>query len=138
MTKSFRTTMARLESAQKGAARSAPAYSRFVNRRIGRHLAALAYGRGLTPNQVTASARTVTFSGIAALPLRAPSWRTVVASAGRCCSATRLDSADGQLARLRASGSPAGEWLDHVSTAPRSRPSRIAPRGRLLHLLRTP
>ena len=25
-----------------------------------------------------------------------------------------LDSADGQLARLRGGGSPAGEWLDHV------------------------
>jgi phosphatidylglycerophosphate synthase len=28
-----------------------------------------------------------------------------------------LDSADGQLARLRGGGSPAGEWLDHVVDA---------------------
>ena len=36
----YRETLQRLRGAQKGAARSAPAYSRFVNRRLGRHLAA--------------------------------------------------------------------------------------------------
>ena len=50
---SYRDTVRQLASAQKGAARSAPAYSRFVNRRLGRLLAAWAYRRGLSPNAVT-------------------------------------------------------------------------------------
>ena len=49
----LRTTVRRLAAAQKGAA-GAPAYSRFVNRPLGRLFAALAFHAGLTPNAVTA------------------------------------------------------------------------------------
>ena len=34
-----------------------------------------------------------------------------------------LDSADGQLARLRGGGSTVGEWLDHVIDCARERPA---------------
>ena len=43
---SYLDIVRRLSAAQKGAARSAPAYSRFVNRKIGRLLAAAAYKAG--------------------------------------------------------------------------------------------
>ena len=37
-----------------------------------------------------------------------------------------LDSADGQLARLRGGGSPAGEWLDHVVDAAKTSSLHLA------------
>lgn len=112
----FRGTLARLGGAQKGA-RGAPAYSRFVNRRVGRVLAALAYRSGLTPNAVTAVSAVWTYSGIALLALFPPSgWLGVVASV-LLLVGYALDSADGQLARLRGGGSLAGEWLDHMIDA---------------------
>lgn len=111
---SFRETLARLGAAQKGAARSAPAYSRFVNRRLGRVLAAAAYRAGLTPNQVTLVSAAFTFSGIAALALLPQTWSTAVVVTLALVLGYALDSADGQVARLRGGGSLAGEWLDHV------------------------
>lgn len=69
MSESYLDVVRRLSSAQKGAARSAPAYSRFVNRRIGRLLAAGAYKAGLSPNQVTGVSALHTFAGIALLVL---------------------------------------------------------------------
>lgn len=117
MSSSFRDTVNRLEGAQKGAARGAPAYSRFVNRRIGRYLAAWAYGRGLSPNQVTGISAFFTFSGIVLLALVAPTWWLGVAVALLFVIGYAFDSADGQVARLTGTGSPAGEWLDHVVDA---------------------
>ena len=58
-------TLRRLRAAQKGHARGAPAYSVYVNRRIGRLLAAFAFRAGLSPNQVTALSALHTFAGIA-------------------------------------------------------------------------
>ncbi|MBB2985714.1 CDP-alcohol phosphatidyltransferase family protein [Terracoccus luteus] len=113
----FRETLARLQGAQKGAARSAPAYSRFVNRRLGRYLAAWAYGRGLTPNQVTGVSAAFTFTGIALLALVSPSWWLGVLVCLLFVVGYAFDSADGQVARLTGTGSPAGEWLDHVVDA---------------------
>ena len=106
-------TVRRLAGAQKGA-QGAPAYSRFVNRPLGRVFAALAFHARLTPNGVTGLSAVATFSGIALLALARPSWATGVAVAALLVLGYALDSADGQLARLRGGGSPAGEWLDHM------------------------
>ena len=112
----FGQTLARLGGAQKGAL-GAPAYSRFVNRRMGRFLAAAAYHAGLTPNAVTGISAAFSAAGIALLALVAPSWTTGLVVAGCLVVGYALDSADGQLARLRGGGSPAGEWLDHMVDA---------------------
>jgi phosphatidylglycerophosphate synthase len=109
----LRQTVRRLSAAQKGA-QGAPAYSRFVNRRLGRVLAAVAFHAGLTPNAVTGISALSTFSGIAVLALVAPSWLMGIAVTVLLVLGYALDSADGQLARLRGGGSPSGEWLDHM------------------------
>ena len=114
-----RDTLQRLSGAQKGAA-GAPAYSRFVNRRLGRLLAALSFQAGLTPNAVTGISAAFTATGIALLALVPPSWTTGLVVAGCLVLGYALDSADGQVARLRGGGSPAGEWLDHVVDAVKS------------------
>lgn len=114
MSGSYREALVALGSAQKHAARGAPAYSRFVNRRLGRFLAAGAAVAGLTPNGVTAISALVTMSGIAVLALAPLSTLTGLVVAVLLLVGYALDSADGQLARLQGTGSPAGEWLDHV------------------------
>lgn len=116
-TETYRETVARLAGAQKAAARSAPAYSRYVNRRIGRYLAAWAYRAGLTPDAVTAISGVLTFTGIALLALVAPTWWSGIAVCLLLVLGYAFDSADGQVARLRGGGSPAGEWLDHMVDA---------------------
>lgn len=112
----YSQSLARLASAQKSSS-GAPAYSRFVNRRLGRYLAALAYRLGLTPNQVTAVSAVFTFAGIAVIAFAGTSLPSAVAVVLLLVIGYALDSADGQLARLRGGGSPAGEWLDHVIDA---------------------
>lgn len=112
----LRGTIERLAGAQKGAA-GAPAYSRFVNRRLGRLFAALAFHAGLTPNAVTGISALFTGTGIALLALAPVSWATGIAVAACLVLGYALDAADGQLARLRGGGSPAGEWLDHMVDA---------------------
>ncbi|WP_369371103.1 CDP-alcohol phosphatidyltransferase family protein [Promicromonospora sp. Populi] len=114
---SYREVVARLGTAQKGAARGAPAYSRFINRRIGRYLAAAAYQAGLSPNAVTGVSALFTFSGIALLIALPPSWGQGIAVALLLVLGYAWDSADGQVARLTGLGSPAGEWLDHAVDA---------------------
>jgi phosphatidylglycerophosphate synthase len=109
-------TLRRLSSAQKGA-QGAPAYSRFVNRKLGRLLAALAFHAGLTPNAVTGISAAFTATGITVLAVRPPSWSLGLVVAGCLVLGYGLDAADGQLARLRGGGSPAGEWLDHMVDA---------------------
>ncbi|MBX6388688.1 MAG: CDP-alcohol phosphatidyltransferase family protein [Frankia sp.] len=109
----YRTALARLAAAQKPP-HGAPAYSRFVNRRAGRYLAAAAYVAGLTPNQVTAISGLFTFGGIAVLAAVRPSALTGVVVAVLLAAGYALDSADRQHARQLGGGSPAGEWLDHV------------------------
>lgn len=103
-----------LGGAQKAAARGAPAYSRFVNRRLGRYLAAGAAAVGMTPNGVTAVSALFTMSAIAILALAPLGTPTGVVVTVLLLVGYAFDSADGQLARLRGGGSPAGEWLDHV------------------------
>jgi phosphatidylglycerophosphate synthase len=110
---SLRVTLQRLAGAQKGAV-GAPAYSRFVNRKLGRLFAALAYHAGLTPNAVTGISAVFTFTGIGLLALVRPSWGVGIAVTACLVLGYAFDAADGQLARLRGGGSPAGEWLDHM------------------------
>jgi phosphatidylglycerophosphate synthase len=110
-------TVRRLSSAQKTAARGAPAYSIYVNRRVGRYLAAGAFRLGLTPNNVTAISAGFTFCAIGLLAIGEPSWLLGIIVWLLLAIGYAFDSADGQVARLRGGGSPAGEWLDHVVDA---------------------
>lgn len=117
MNESLSAVHRRLRSAQKGRARGAPAYSVFVNRPIGRVFAAVAYRAGLTPNAVTLISAAFTFTGIVLLAVGpAELWLGVVVWLALAIGYA-LDSADGQVARLRGGGSPAGEWLDHFIDA---------------------
>jgi phosphatidylglycerophosphate synthase len=109
----FTAARSRLAGAQKSNA-SVPAYLRFVNRRAGGYLAALGYAVGLTPTAVTALSAVCSFSGIALLMLVHPTAAAGIGIALLLVLGYALDSADGQLARVRGGGSKAGEWLDHV------------------------
>ncbi|MBF4637320.1 CDP-alcohol phosphatidyltransferase family protein [Clavibacter michiganensis] len=111
---SYADVVRRLASAQKKAARGAPAYSIRVNRPAGRLLAAWAYRQGLTPNQVTAISAAFTFTGIALIALVQPAAWLGIAVWLLLAVGYAFDSADGQVARLRGGGSLSGEWLDHV------------------------
>ncbi|MHA7264686.1 CDP-alcohol phosphatidyltransferase family protein [Arthrobacter sp. TMN-37] len=112
----FREALDSLAGAQK-TSKGAPAYSRYINRPLGRILAAAAYSRSLTPNQVTVFSALATFSGLALLILTDPTSGTAVLITALLALGYALDSADGQLARLTGKGSPAGEWLDHTVDA---------------------
>ncbi len=112
----YRESVARLATAQK-TSKGAPAYSRYINRRLGRYLAALAHQMGLQPNQVTAISAVCTFAGIAAVMLAGPGPVAAVVIPALLVVGYALDSADGQLARLTGRGSSAGEWLDHTVDA---------------------
>lgn len=107
----------RLARAQKGHARGAPAYSVYVNRRVGRAFAAIAFVGRLTPNGVTAISALHTFAGLALLIVLPATWWTGVLVAVLLALGYAWDSADGQLARLTGGGTPAGEWLDHFVDA---------------------
>ncbi len=109
----YRGTVQQLSHAQK-TSKGAPAYSRFVNRRAGRYLAAAAYRAGRTPNEVTAVSAAFSAVAIALLVLIRPTAALGVVVAVLLAAGYAFDSADGQLARLRGGGTPAGEWLDHV------------------------
>jgi phosphatidylglycerophosphate synthase len=114
---SYWGTVKELAAAQKTAARGAPAYSRYVNRRLGRLFAAAAVRAGLRPNAVTAISAVFTFAGITLLVLFPPSGALGISVALCLVTGYALDSADGQVARMQGSGSPAGEWLDHMVDA---------------------
>ncbi len=113
----FRNALDQLRGAQKTAARGAPAYSRFINRRLGRYLAAAALAAGLTPNAVTGISAVFTFGAIGFLLAFPPSWLLGTCVSFALVVGYAFDSADGQLARLTGKGSPAGEWLDHMVDA---------------------
>jgi phosphatidylglycerophosphate synthase len=113
----FAAVVARLAAAQKRRAPGSPAYSIYVNRPVGRRFAAAAYLAGLTPNAVTAISAAFTFAAIAVIALVPPTPLVGVGVGLLLMTGYALDAADGQLARLRGGGSPAGEWLDHVVDA---------------------
>ncbi|MBN1091553.1 CDP-alcohol phosphatidyltransferase family protein [Blastococcus sp. TML/M2B] len=116
---SLRETLGRLSGAQKGAA-GAPAYSRFVNRKLGRLLAAVAFHARLTPNAVTGISAVFTATALVLLATVEPSWTLGLVLTACLVLGYAFDAADGQLARLRGGGSPAGEWLDHMVDAVKS------------------
>ena len=113
----FSEAHGQLSRAQKGHARGAPAYSVYVNRRIGRVLAALAHTWGLSPNRVTLISAAHTFVGIALLIVLPVAWWSGAIVAVLLVLGYAWDSADGQVARLGRGGSLAGEWLDHFVDA---------------------
>jgi phosphatidylglycerophosphate synthase len=110
---SYGVALTRLRAAQKSG-KGVSLYSRYVNRPLGRVLAAAAYRAGLSPNQVTALSAAFSGAGVAAVALVRPSWALGLAVYAALFLGFALDAADGQLARLRGTSSPAGEWLDHV------------------------
>lgn len=122
---SYRQSVTHLAGAQKSA-KGAPAYSRFVNRPLGRRLAAGAHVLGLTPNQVTSASAAATGLGIAVIALAPSRWWTGLVVAALLVLGYALDAADGQLARLRGGGSKAGEWLDHVVDAAKTSALHLA------------
>jgi phosphatidylglycerophosphate synthase len=112
----YRATLANMDIAQKPG-RGAPPYSRWVNRRLGKYLAAAAYVIGLTPDQVTIISACFTFAALILVIVIAPVWWLGILVAVLLLLGYALDSADGQLARVRGGGSRAGEWLDHIVDA---------------------
>lgn len=123
--RNFRAALAALGSAQKKGA-GVPAYTRWVNRRLGRLAAAAAYSLGLGPNAVTVLSAAVSAVGIALLIALPVSPLLGVAVAVLFAAGYALDSADGQVARLSGTGSIAGEWLDHVVDAIRTPAQHLA------------
>lgn len=112
----YRDGVRELGSRQK-TSKGAPAYSRWVNRWLGRRFAAAANVAGLTPNAVTGLSALLTFSAVATLAIARPTPVVGLLVGLGLVLGYALDAADGQLARLQGSGSPAGEWLDHVVDA---------------------
>lgn len=112
----IRAALSALSRAQK-TSKGAPAYSRFVNRPLGRVFAAAAYTAGRTPNQVTVLSALFTYSAIALIALVRPEWWSSALVLVGLVVGYALDAADGQLARLRGGGSVTGEWLDHTVDA---------------------
>jgi len=115
-TMKYRESLHALKSRQKSG-KCAPAYSRFVNRRLGRYLAAAAYQVGLTPNAVTALSALCSFAAILLLAVLPPSIPLAITVTAGLVLGYALDSADGQLARLSGGGSRSGQWLDHMVDA---------------------
>lgn len=109
----FHGNMAALRAAQKPS-RGTAAYSRLVNRPAGRVVAAGAHVVGLTPNAATAISATLSAAGLLLLATRPPSGWLAVTVAVLLAAGYVMDSVDGQLARLRGSGSLSGEYLDHT------------------------
>lgn len=105
--------MRRLRGAQKSS-KGAPLYSLYVNRPLGRVFAAVAFRLRMTPNQVTAVSAVFTGVGIVLIALAPVTAWIGIPIMVALCLGYALDSADGQLARLRGGGSTTGEWLDHV------------------------
>ena len=111
-----REALSALAGAQKSNS-GAPAYTRYVNRPLGRWFAAVAYKAGLRPNQVTAISAAFTFCGVLTIALVPPSPISGAIIVLLLLIGYALDAADGQLSRLLRSGSVAGEWLDHTVDA---------------------
>ncbi len=108
-----RAARAALRAAQKPPHGTA-AYSRFVNRPLGRILASYATSLGLTPNQVSGLSALCSFAAIGIILAVQPHLWVGPVVAALLVLGYALDSADGQVARLTGLGSPFGEWLDHM------------------------
>lgn len=113
---SRREVVAQLAAAQKSN-RGAGAYSRLVNRPLGRQIASFAVVCGLGPNQVSLISAAFSYVAIALIALARPTVPVGIVIAILLIVGYAFDSADGQVARLTGRGSTAGEWLDHVIDA---------------------
>lgn len=109
----YRQNLDALRAAQKPS-RGTAAYSRLVNRPLGRRVAAAAHTIGITPNQATAVSATLSGAGLLLLATAPPGWQLALAVPVLLAAGYVMDSVDGQLARLRGRGSKSGEWLDHT------------------------
>ena len=101
----YRDHVARLAGAQKSG-HGVPPYTRYINRPLGRRLAAMAAILRLTPNAVTGVSMLASYLGIALLCLVAPSQPVAIGVTLLLLLGYALDSADGQLARLTGRGGP--------------------------------
>lgn len=111
--RTVRESITLLRSHQK-ARRGVSVYSTHVNRPLGRVLAAVADRVGLTPNAVTLLSGACSLLAVGLLAMLPVSVGLGVLVAALLVLGFALDSADGQLARLRGGGSRSGELLDHV------------------------
>ncbi|PXW35307.1 UNVERIFIED_CONTAM: CDP-alcohol phosphatidyltransferase-like enzyme [Williamsia faeni] len=112
-TRGYRTNLDLLLAAQKPA-RGTAAYSRLVNRPLARYVAAAGATVQMTPNQATVVSAFLSGTGIVLIAVMAPVWWSGIIVALLLAAGYVMDSVDGQLARLRGSGSKSGEWLDHT------------------------
>lgn len=113
---SIRDNLMNLRTAQKPST-GAPAYSRYINRPLGRLFAAIAGSLNVSPTQVTLASGSMTIGGIVVLALVPPTFGTSLLVTALLVLGYALDAADGQLSRLTSSSSLAGEWLDHFLDA---------------------
>src|SRR5437763_16559073 len=70
----YGAALARLRATAGKSNRGAAGYTRWVNRPLGRRIAAFGYVRGLTPNQLTWFSGVLTLAGIALIATTRPSW----------------------------------------------------------------
>jgi len=115
----FRTYLADLTRAQKSGA-GVPAYTRWVNRRLARGVAASAAALGLSANAVTIASAGLSAIGLGVMIAVGPTWWSALLTGVLLAAGYVFDSADGQVSRLTGTSSPAGEWLDHVVDAIRT------------------
>ncbi|AKK04815.1 phosphatidylglycerophosphate synthase [Corynebacterium mustelae] len=115
----YRWARQSLDSAQKPA-QGVPAYTRWVNRRGARFVAAIGFASGWTPNMVTAMSAALSVAGMVVLLAFPPAVWVGCVAAALLAAGYLFDSADGQLARVSQVSSKTGEWIDHVVDAFRS------------------
>ena len=109
----YRDNLVALQGAQKPP-RGTAAYSRHVNRPLGRRVAAVLHLWGVTPNQATAISATLSAAALILVATVQPTPVLGLVVAVLLASGYVMDSVDGQLARLRGGGSLSGEMLDHT------------------------
>ena len=109
----FRASFDQLRQAQK-TRKGVPLYLLYINRPAGRAVAAALRGTRVTPNQVTWAGAVLTYGTLVWLALWAQPGPPAALAGVLLAVGYALDSADGQLARLRGSSSAYGEWLDHL------------------------
>ena len=114
--KRWRDLIQELAAAQKSAA-GVSLWSRFVNRPLGRVLAATAIRLGVSANTVSVVSALFSVAAVTLLVAVPPTGWLGLVVAALFVLGFALDSADGQVARATHSSSPAGEWLDHVIDA---------------------
>lgn len=103
--------LASMASAQKKR-HGASLYLLWVNRPLGRLLAAIAYKRNLTPSAVTLAGGVITYAACGVIAINGESQLWAIVAAIALMIGYALDSADGQLARISGKTSLSGEFLD--------------------------